>query len=256
MMDASTDAQVAQIVELIANARSIAFLSGAGISTESGIADFRSPGGIWSKIKPIQYQDILSDEDIRLEDWRRRFHFQAEFDAAEPNDGHRAIAEILKGDSGLGLVTQNIDGLHQRSGLDEAQMIEIHGNGTRAACLTCESPMSLAEAKGIIEKSGRAPRCRRCDGLVKANVISFGQPMPVDKVVAATRMAQACDLFVVVGSSLVVQPVATLPVQAMQSGAKLLIINRDPTPLDSVADLVVHADLGATLGDVARKLAT
>jgi len=243
----ATGENTRKLGDLISNSRAILFFTGAGISTESGIADFRSPGGIWSKIKPIQFSDFAADPQIRLEDWQRRFHFQAEFDMAQPNDGHKAVADIVNGDSGLALITQNIDGLHQRSGVSDSDIIEIHGNGTKAACLDCEAPMTLDRVKQVVENTGVAPVCERCGGIVKACVISFGQPMPADKMLQAEKLSLACDLFVVLGSSLVVQPAATLPVVARNKGAQLVIVNREPTSLDSIADLVIHAPIGETM---------
>ncbi|MDD9910286.1 MAG: NAD-dependent deacetylase [Ahrensia sp.] len=239
--------RTAALADELHAARSIVVFTGAGVSTESGIADFRSPGGIWSKIKPIQFDDYLRDPQQRLEDWRRRFHFQQQFESSDPNEGHLAVASIINGESGLGLVTQNIDGLHQRAGVNDTDMVELHGNGTRASCLDCRAPMSLEEAKNRIDREGQPPNCQRCGGIVKPNIISFGQPMPADKLALAERWAHQCDLFVVLGSSLVVQPAATLPLIAQQSGARLVIVNAQPTPLDAVADLVLQRPIGATL---------
>jgi len=236
-----------QLRTLIKESNAILLFTGAGISTESGIADFRSPGGIWSKIKPIQFQDFVSSPETRLEDWRRRFHFQAEFDKAEPNDGHIAVASIVNSESGLGLITQNIDGLHQRGGVADVDIIEIHGNGTRASCLDCGSPMTLVRARQIVEEEGHPPVCDRCGGIIKADVISFGQPMPTDKMLEAERLTYASDLFIVLGSSLVVQPAAALPMIARNNGARLVIINRERTPLDDIADLVIHASISETM---------
>ncbi len=238
---------VTTLAQFVDEAKAILFFTGAGISTESGIADFRSPGGIWSQIKPIQFQDFVSNPSVRLEDWRRRFHFQAEFDKAQPNDGHMSVADLVNGASGLGVITQNIDGLHQRSGIADENIIEIHGNGTRASCLDCKAPMTLKHARKVIEESGSAPDCERCGGIVKANVISFGQPMPADKMAQAERMAVSCDLFVVLGSSLVVQPAASLPIVAKKNGARLAIVNRETTPLDGLADLSVRSSIGSTM---------
>ena len=235
------------------DARKIVVFTGAGISTESGIADFRSPGGIWTKIKPIQFSDFVSDEDTRLEDWRRRFHFQAEFDAAPLNKGHNAVAELVLSQKGVGLITQNIDGLHQRSGVPDDLIVEIHGNGTRARCLDCESPMALAQARRIIEETERAPRCTRCGGLTKSAVISFGQPMRQKELVQSEQLARMCDLFLVLGSSLVVQPAATLPMIAKNNGAALVIVNNQPTPLDPIADQVINQPLGKTLQKALEK---
>ncbi len=244
---------MADLASYIQKAEKIVFFTGAGISTESGIADFRSPGGIWTKMKPIYFQDFVADEQSRMEDWRRRFRFQKEFDAAPLNDGHRAVASVLNSRSGLGLITQNIDGLHQRSGVDDASIVEIHGNGTNASCLDCGLPMSLQEAQSLISKTGESPKCGDCDGLVKANIISFGQPMPQDKVVEAEKLALNCDLFVVLGSSLVVQPAAGLPLLARNNGARLVIVNRENTPLDPLAHLVLHSPLGETLKKALEK---
>lgn len=248
--DLSTSEPMFHLSQAIAGASDIVFFTGAGMSTESGIADFRSPGGIWSRIKPIQYADFLNNEADRLEDWRRRFHFQGEFDATEPNAGHHAVASILAQDNGLGLITQNIDGLHQRAGVRDESIVEIHGNGTSAACLECGSPMTLEQARLAIEETGISPRCGRCGGLVKSRIISFGQPMPQQKLADAERLALACDVFIVLGSSLVVQPAATLPVIAVNNGARLFIVNREPTPLDALAERIVRGSIGETLVQV------
>lgn len=242
--------QIEQLASLFKESQRTVFFTGAGISTESGIADFRSPGGIWSQIKPIQFSDFLADESTRLEDWRRRFHFQKEFDDAKPNVGHGFVANCLAHGQGIGLITQNIDGLHQRAGVRDEQIIEIHGNGTKATCLECHNPMALLQAQALIEREGSAPRCARCGGLVKAAVISFGQPMPQDRVLAARSLAEESDLFVVIGSSLVVQPAASIPLIAQRNGAKLVILNREVTPLDAVADLIVRDPIGETLTQV------
>ena len=241
------DPAAKKFADFIRSSQSILFFTGAGISTESGIADFRSPGGIWSKIKPIMFDEFLADPELRMEDWRRRFHFQKTFDDAQPNDGHKAVARVLNNDNGLGLVTQNIDGLHQRGGVTQNQIIEIHGNGTRASCLDCRAPMTLKRAKELVELTGKAPECERCKGITKADIVSFGQPMPVEKMQNAQKWALSCDLFIVLGSSLVVQPAASLPVLAKNNGAQLVIVNREPTPMDSLADLVINGPIGQTL---------
>ena len=188
---------IAQLASCIDEANRIVVFTGAGISTESGIADFRSPGGIWSQIKPIQFSEFLTSEEMRLEYWRRRFRFRAEFEAAPLNAGHHGVASIINSPKGLGLITQNIDGLHQRAGIADHDIIEIHGNGVKGVCLDCHSPMSLSQAQQMIEETGISPRCGRCGGLVKSAVISFGQPMPQDKVVDAEKWALAaiCSLF-------------------------------------------------------------
>ncbi len=242
-----------QLAGQIDSASNIVIFTGAGISTESGIADFRSPGGIWSKIKPIQYSDFLNNEEIRLEYWRRRFHFQQEFEAAPLNAGHHAVASIINSNQGGGLITQNIDGLHQRSGIADQDIVEIHGNGVRAVCLDCQCPMTLAQVQEIISLTGKSPRCNLCGGLVKSAVISFGQPMPQNKMIEAEHVALRCDLCLVLGSSLVVQPAASLPVVAKTNGSKLVIINNQPTPLDGICDLLVQESIGPTLQKALEK---
>jgi NAD-dependent deacetylase len=247
-------ADLATLGDLVREACNIVFFTGAGISTESGIADFRSPGGVWSRMKPIQFSDFVADEAVRLEDWRRRFHFQKQFDAAQPNSGHMAIARLAALGKVRSVITQNIDGLHQRSGIDERLIIEIHGNGTRVRCLNCGLGSALEEARQRLLETGAAPICTSCGGQLKSAVISFGQPMPQDRVAQAHAACQSCDLLVVAGSSLVVQPAASLPLVAMQSGARLAILNREPTPLDDLADVVVQRSIGDAMTHVMRHL--
>ena len=236
---------------MIDEAGKIVAFTGAGISTESGIPDFRSPNGLWSKVTPIQYDEFVSSEPARLEDWRRRFVMNVEFDAAEPNEGHKALVRLQERGKLAVTITQNIDGMHQKSGLDRDRVIEIHGNSTHGACLDCEATATLATVRKEIEETGQSPRCERCGGLVKAAVISFGQAMPVAKMERAIREAHDCDLFLVLGSSLVVYPAASLPQIAKQGGAELVIINRDPTPHDGIADMCVNGEIGAVMKRIA-----
>lgn len=226
----------------------IAFFTGAGISTESGIDDFRSPGGVWSRMKPIQFSDFMADEEVRLEDWRRRFRFKKQFEAVEPNAGHLAMAQVVGEGRGLGVTTQNIDGLHQRAGVAAEVVVEIHGNGLSASCLECGTPVSFAEAERWIDAMGIAPRCEVCGGFAKADVVSFGQAMPEREMERAVEMALASDWYVVCGSSLVVQPAASLPLIAKRGGAGVAIVNREATAIDEWADIVVHGEIGASLG--------
>ena len=249
---ANGGAATTALVESVERARRIVFFTGAGISTDSGIDDFRSPGGVWSRMRPIQFADFLADEDVRREDWRRRFRFRREFEAARPNLAHEVIAAFVREGRALGVVTQNIDNLHQRAGVPPSKMIELHGNGTRAACLDCGRPHDLDDLQVAFERSDAPPVCGACGGHVKATVISFGQPMPVEEVRRAQTLCEACDLLIVVGSSLVVQPAATLPLLAKRAGAMLAIVNRDPTPLDMAADILVNGEIAETfaaLGD-------
>ena len=236
--------EIAALRALISGAEAIVALTGAGISTESGIPDFRSPGGLWTRMKPITFQEFAASEEARLEDWRRRFTMNEGFAKAEPNAGHRGLVELANDGRLRAVVTQNIDGLHQRAGLSLDRIIEIHGNSTHGRCLDCRAPMSLEQVQKRIDETGASPRCR-CGGLVKAAIVSFGEPMPEDRMRAASDHAVAADLFLVIGSSLQVQPAASLPLIAHRAGARIVIVNRDPTPLDSVAVLCITRSIGA-----------
>lgn len=225
--------------------------TGAGISTESGIPDFRSPGGFWTKHKPIDFSDFLASKQMRIEAWRRKIAVDSSFTAAQPNRGHRAIAHLVSQGKVSSVITQNIDGLHQQSGIEPERVIELHGNGTYAICLRCGRRYELAPIFKKFEASGEPPVCSQCGGLIKTATISFGQAMPEEAMRRAHEETQQCDLFLAIGSSLVVYPAAGFPILAKRAGARLVIINREPTDLDSLADLVHNAEIGATLGEVA-----
>jgi NAD-dependent deacetylase len=242
-----TDIAVAALRELLQSAERGVVFTGAGISTESGISDFRSPGGVWSRMQPIQFDDFVRSEEMRREAWRRKFEADTEMSAAEPNSGHRAVASLVTRGTVACVVTQNIDGLHQRSGVPEERIIELHGNTTYAKCLDCGHRHELAPIRAAFEADGTLPLCETCGGLVKAATISFGQAMPEDAMRKAEEETLACDLFIAIGSSLVVYPAAGFPILAKRNGATLVILNREPTDLDSMADLVVNAEIGETL---------
>ncbi len=233
---------------MLARARRVAAFTGAGISTESGIPDFRSPGGLWTRHKPIDFEAFLGSEAARAEAWRRRFAMDEVLRAARPNRGHAAVAELVREGKVASVITQNIDGLHQASGVPEAAVVELHGNTTYAACLDCEARYALDPLREQFERDGKAPRCPRCHGFIKTATISFGQPMPAAAMRRAEAETLACDLFLVMGSSLVVYPAAGFPRLAKQAGAQLAIVNREPTELDFLADLVLHRSIGETLG--------
>lgn len=251
---ASGNEEISRLRDLIAAARNMVALTGAGISTESGIPDFRSPGGIWTQMRPITFQDFVASEESRLEDWRRRFRMNESFSKAEPNAGHRGL--VLLADAGplQTLITQNIDGLHQRAGFPSARLVEIHGNVSHGRCLQCRAVMSLDAAGKFIDTTGTSPRCA-CGGLVKAAIVSFGERMPEEAMRRANNAAADADLFLVAGSSLQVQPAASLPLVAKRSGARLIIVNRDSTPLDDIADLVVRESIGKTFINLYPQLA-
>ena len=225
----------------------IVIFTGAGISTESGIPDFRSPGGIWTKMAPIDFQDFVASAEMRREAWRRRFAMEDMFSGAKPNEGHEAIAELVKRGLATHVITQNIDNLHQDSGVPDEQVIEIHGNTRYAKCLECGARAELGPIRAHFEEHGEPPDCASCGGIVKTATISFGQSMPELEMARAEEATLACDLFVVLGSSLVVYPAAGFPLLAKRNGARLVIVNRDPTEQDGIADLVLHTDIGPTM---------
>jgi NAD-dependent deacetylase len=242
---------IERLRRLIDDAQRIVFFTGAGISTESGIPDFRSPGtGLWTKMSPIQFQDFLASDEVRQESWRRRFTGARAMDGASPNIGHRAIARLAEAGRTLAVITQNVDNLHQDSGLPDDMVIELHGNASYAKCLSCELRYEIADLEARFRRHERIDPCSRCGGIIKSATISFGQAMPEDAMARAQAAVETCDLCVVVGSSLVVYPAAGFPEYAKRLGAGLAIVNREETPLDPLADVVVHAEIGPTLGYV------
>lgn len=221
--------------------------TGAGISTESGISDFRSPGGIWSRMSPIYFDDFVSSQEARRESWRRKLETDKEMSPAEPNDGHRAIAALVQRGEAACVITQNVDGLHQKSGVSDQRLIELHGNATYAACLDCATRHELGPIMQAFKRDETLPLCEQCGGIVKTATISFGQPMPQAAMRQAEQESRNCELFVAIGSSLVVYPAASFPRRAKTNDATLVILNREPTELDGLADLVLHSEIGETL---------
>ncbi|MGE0485277.1 MAG: NAD-dependent deacetylase [Gammaproteobacteria bacterium] len=238
-----------RLATLLAGATRIVAFTGAGISTESGIPDFRSPGGLWSQMAPIDFDDFVNSADMRREAWQRKVIMDRDFRAARPNRGHRALAALVESGQMPAVITQNVDGLHQASGIADEQVIELHGNTTYARCLTCAQRYELDPIVAAFERDGTLPVCDACGGLVKSATISFGQAMPVAAMARAEEETLACDLFIVLGSSLVVYPAAGFPRLAKRNGAKLVIVNRDETDQDGIADLVIHDAIGETLGN-------
>jgi NAD-dependent deacetylase len=240
---------IAELKRMLDASRRAVVFTGAGVSTESGIPDFRSPGGFWTKHQPVYFKDFLAFKDMRQEYWRQKISSDESFSRAEPNRGHRAISALVCGGKVASVITQNIDGLHQRSGIPEEKVIELHGNGTYAACLGCGRRYELAPILAAFKQTEEPPVCE-CGGFIKPATISFGQPMPVEAMRRAKKEAESSDLFIAAGSSLVVYPAASFPVIAKQSGARLVILNREPTDLDYLADLALHLEIGPTLGAV------
>jgi NAD-dependent deacetylase len=244
------DPDQTQLARMIDAAERVAIFSGAGISTESGIPDFRSPGGTWTKQRPIEFSDFLHSDSARRETWRRRFEMEETLRSAAPNRGHRAVAELVRRGKCQAVITQNIDGLHQDSGIPDDRVIELHGNTTYATCLECETRYEIEELRVDFEADNIVPHCA-CGGWVKTATVSFGQAMPVEAMRRAERETLLADLFIAIGSSLVVYPAAGFPELAKRNGSALVIINLQDTGLDGIADLVLHQPIGETLGEVA-----
>jgi NAD-dependent deacetylase len=236
--------------QLLDNAQRVVVFTGAGISTESGIPDFRSPGGIWSNNRPIDFSEFIASEEMRRESWRRKFNVDATIAQAQPNAGHQAIARLVSAGKVSAVITQNVDGLHQASGIADEQVIELHGNTTYATCLDCAARYELGPIREAFHRDGTLPLCTQCQGIIKTATISFGQAMPEPEMLRAEREARACDLFIAIGSSLVVYPAAGFPGLAKREGARLVILNRDPTELDAMADLVLNREIGPTLNQL------
>jgi NAD-dependent deacetylase len=244
-----------KLARLIETSRRVVIFTGAGMSTESGIPDFRSPGGVWSRMKPIYFQDFVAEEERRREAWGRAFSGAAGWVGAKPNSGHFAVARLVLSGKAPEVITQNVDNLHQESGVPADRVIELHGNASYAKCLECQLRHELADLKAPFLDRGVIPACRDCGGLVKTATISFGQPMPEAPMARAEAATLACDLFVVLGSSLVVYPAAGFPLLAKKAGALLVIVNREPTEQDRFADLVINAEIGQVLATVAPAIA-
>lgn len=245
---------IAVLQDMIRGSRTIAGFTGAGISTESGVPDFRSPDSPWMKNKPIPFALFLQSPDARREAWRRKFTMDDLYRDAAPSRGHHGIAALVATGKMPAVITQNIDNLHQASGLSDDQVIELHGNGTYAVCLDCRTRHELPDIRSRFEATGEAPCCQACGGIVKSATVSFGQAMPAGRMRAALELALASDLFLVLGSSLVVYPAASLPSLAKENGARLVIVNREPTPLDDLADIVIAGEIGPILSKIANDL--
>ena len=233
----------------------IIFFTGAGISTDSGIPDFRSPGtGLWNKIKPVEFRQFIEDKDLREDYWEARFISSSPLDIARPNPSHFAISDIIHSGRGLAVITQNVDNLHQRSGIPEDLVIELHGNASYAKCLSCQARIELEDLRKRWSSKVEVSKCSLCGGIVKAATISFGQEMPRLPMVQSAELIKSCDLMIVVGSSLVVHPAAGFPQYAKELGAALVILNNEATPLDNLADIVVRDPIGDVLPELSKKL--
>lgn len=245
MSEKTSDYEINEFRKLLREASRIVFFTGAGISTESGISDYRSQGGIWQKYKPVTIQEFIAHKESRAEFWCRKKKFYRQLENAQPNPAHLAIAKLEKTGKVKAIITQNIDGMHQATG--SQKVLELHGTNQEIVCLTCKKITSFELIKKKLESGEAIPLCEDCGGLLKTNTISFGQELNVDVLQRAFTFARNCDLMVCVGSTLVVEPAASIPRRAKECGAQLVILNRETTPLYSVADLNIGRTAGSTL---------
>ena len=235
--------------QYIDEANNIVIFTGAGISTESGIPDFRGPQGVWKTNTPIYFQDFIGSEEVRKDSWKRKFSGQDIIKKAKPNIGHLAVSEIINKHESAYLITQNVDNLHQDAGVPDDKITEIHGNAHYASCLDCGIRYELNSIKKAFLENETVPYCDSCGGIIKTATISFGQPMPEEGMQIAQRKTLGCDLFITIGTSLVVYPAAGFPKLAKEIGAKLIIINNEPTDFDPIADLVIHEQIGKVFSE-------
>ena len=223
---------------LLARSRRAVAFTGAGVSTASGVPDFRSPGGIWSRYQPVTLQEFVASEDARRAYWRSKKETYADFAAARPNAAHHALARLEDDGRLLAVITQNIDGLHQEAG--SRAVVELHGTNRRVVCLQCGRGYAAGVIQDRLLAGCEVPLCDACGGVLKAATVSFGQPLPKEVWAEAWRLATACDLLLVLGSSLLVHPAAALPGAAASAGAAVVIVNREATPLDPLAAHVLR----------------
>ena len=232
-----------EIIKLVKASERTVILTGAGISTESGLPDFRSNDGFWTKNKPIQFNEFLLSEEKQRLSWERNIELHSLLKNIKPNIGHAFVEKIIGLQKNNFLITQNIDGLHQKSGIPKNKIIEIHGSAIEAACLECEAKQNVLDFHDAIKSKIPLPKCSVCGGVVKVATISFGQPMNEIDMMHASKIVEESDLMIVMGSSLKVLPAGKLPNLAMQSGSKLIILNREKTRYDSSADIVINDEL-------------
>ena len=235
---------VAALAELIDVSQRVVGFTGAGISTESGIPDYRSKGGIWHRFQPVYFQEFIESEEKRVLYWERKIELWPAIAAAVPGPGHLLFLDIWKSGKLAGLITQNVDGLHEKSGLPDELIVNLHGNSLETICLTCRKIIDSAAVFESRDLKDGAPRCQSCDGLLKPNTISFGQTLRAEDLKQAEAFARSCDLMIVMGSTLTVHPAASLPAIAGRCGAKLAIITLSETPLDRAADLLINRKIG------------
>jgi NAD-dependent deacetylase len=237
---------------LNAGGKAVVF-TGAGISTESGIPDYRSQGGIWDRYRPVYFDEFMSDGDAREEYWRRWVTLYGGLLRAEPNPAHMAVAELCHGNLVDAVITQNVDGLHQASGISPEKIIELHGNTRRIRCMHCRKLTPTEAVWKRLAEGDTAPECA-CGGYLKPDTVSFGQSMPTAEVEKATRLSRTCDFFMVVGSTLLVQPAAHMPFYARNNGAWLAVVNLSETPCDDMCDVLIREAAGTVLPAIVEKV--
>jgi NAD-dependent deacetylase len=233
----------------------IVVFTGAGISTESGIPDFRSPGGLWTRYKPVTYQEYLASEVARVSAWKRRLETHEPTKNAKPNLGHYFVNSLNVKEKLIGLITQNVDGLHSEAGLPDDRIVELHGSNRKVICLRCSKEFDPDEIIKTLTGNFTSPKCDTCGGILKSATVSFGQAMPQEAMRKAEEWTEQAEVFVVMGSSLQVQPAASFPVIAKHNGALLAIINREPGPLDEIADYVHNGAIGEFCGRFSEMIA-
>jgi NAD-dependent deacetylase len=244
--------EIERMAEWLSQSKAGVAFTGAGISTESGIPDFRSPGGVWAKNTPVMYDDFLNSHAERVRYWQMRRVLYEEFAEAKPNAGHYALASLEAAGHLAAVVTQNIDGLHQDA--SSRRVVELHGTARVVGCISCGKEWSPADIVARLDAGEEAPECDSCGAPLKSKTVSFGQPMPAQEMMEASELARGADVYLAIGSSLVVEPAASFPRLAKQHGATLIILNKTPTPLDAYADLVIQESIGETLGAVLTKM--
>ena len=256
MEEQSLAALIDKVAELIVKANRVVVFTGAGISTESGIPDFRSPGGIWDRYDPddFTYQRFVSRPEARRKHWQMLGEGGLTT-RAEPNPAHYAIAELDKLGKLDCVITQNIDSLHQKAGVPDDKVLELHGNMQWAVCLSCGRRYPFEQIKARLDAGEEAPDCEVCHGILKPDVVLFGETLPIKVLEEATHRSYNCDLFIVIGSTLVIQPAAYMPVYAARAGAKLVIINLSPTPMDRQATVLIRAKAGETMSRIVKLVA-
>lgn len=244
--------QFAQLLDLARSAERIVALTGAGISTESGIPDYRGPNGLWATQKPPTLGDYETNSENRRKIWQFRRESYPTMLTRQPNQGHLALAELERSGRLLGIITQNIDGLHQKAGNHPSRVVELHGTTHEVRCMNCGRRYAGVDVQRRLEAGEDDPRCPVCGGVLRSGTILFGEPLPKQALEQAVLLSQAADFMLVIGTSLVVNPAAQLPAIAIRSGSQIAVINREPTPLDEQADVVVRGDAGPVLSELAR----